>query len=83
MGFSSSSETKIAHYLQFLKALMNTSLEMMSNFFYASPVTFSLPAKPKRLAIPAFLTLLAIHLQAVEIDKISRVKSPVAPSMCF
>lgn len=77
MGPSYSSETITATLLLFLKALMNTSSEITSNFFYASPVVFSVPALPNKLAIPAFLTLFAIHLQAKAIEFIKRVKSPV------
>jgi hypothetical protein len=65
MAFSFSSETITQTLPQLSKVLMHTSLEMMSNFFYWSPVVFSPPAKPNKLAIPAFFTFDAMYLQAV------------------
>jgi len=61
----SSSDARTAHLWLDFNALINTSFERTSNFFYSSPVLFEPPAIPYKLAIPAFLTLELIYLQAV------------------
>jgi hypothetical protein len=82
IAVSSSSESKIAHLELPLSAFMKTSLAITSSFFYSSPVVLLEPAKPNRLNKPALLTLEEMNLQAVAIEVIRSVKSPVA-SLCF
>ena len=46
MASSFSSETRIAVFPDDFRELMKISLAMTSNFFWSSPCTFSLPARP-------------------------------------
>ena len=58
------------------KILIKTSSEITSSFFVWSPVLFTVPCIPYKLANPAFLTLEEINLQAVYIAVNRIVKSP-------
>ena len=65
IGSSFSSLTNTAHTLELYNAFTIISFDSTSSFFCESPVAFSLPAAPYRLAIPALRTLRLINLHAV------------------
>jgi len=75
IGSSFSSDTSTAHEPDLTSALMKMSLESTSSFFWSSPVEFTSPARPNRLAMPALAHAREVALHASASCAMSTVSS--------